>query len=240
MAQSSIIFAGSSHGELALKVAEHLNLRLGKLQIETFPDGEIGVQVLENVRGRDAFVLQSPAFKPNHFLMELLIIVDALKRASVNSITVVLPYFAYARQDRKDKGRMPITARLVADLLEKAGITRLLTVDLHTEQIQGFFNIPVDNLYARPLFVDALKQHGLEKVVIVSPDVGSNKMARKFAEDLGVEIAIVDKRRINAHQVEMTALIGEVEKRDVLLVDDMCSTGGTLKTASWVCKKAGA
>src|SRR3990167_472336 len=144
MAQSSIIFAGSSHGELALKVAEHLNLRLGKLQIETFPDGEIGVQVLENVRGRDAFVLQSPA--------------------SINSITVVLPYFAYARQDRKDKGRMPITARLVADLLEKAGITRLLTVDLHTEQIQGFFNIPVDNLYARPLFVDALKQHGLEKV----------------------------------------------------------------------------
>src|SRR3989344_4456768 len=240
MAQSSIIFAGSSHGELALKVAEHLNLRLGKLQIETFPDGEIGVQVLENVRGRDAFVLQSPAFKPNHFLMELLIIVDALKRASVNSITVVLPYFAYARQDRKDKGRMPITARLVADLLEKAGITRLLTVDLHTEQIQGFFNIPVDNLYARPLLVQALRRMNLKKSVVVSPDIGSSRMARKYAEDLKAGIAIVDKRRVNAKAVEVCAIVGDVKGKDVILVDDICSTGGTLRTAAEVCRKEGA
>ncbi len=215
-------------------------MRLGKLQIETFPDGEIGVQVLENVRGRDAFVLQSPAFKPNHFLMELLIIVDALKRASVNSITVVLPYFAYARQDRKDKGRMPITARLVADLLEKAGITRLLTVDLHTEQIQGFFNIPVDNLYARPLFVDALKQHGLEKVVIVSPDVGSNKMARRYAEALKTDLAIVDKRRLGERTVQINALIGDVHGKDLVIVDDIASTGNTLEMAAKASKERGA
>lgn len=235
-----MLFAGSSHRDLAQKVAERLRIQLGQISIETFPDGEIGVQILENVRGKDVFVLQSPARHPNHFLMELLIIADALKRASVRSIVAVIPYYAYARQDRKDKGRVPITAKLIADLLEKAGVTRVLTMDLHTEQIQGFFNIPVDNLYARPLFVKTLKGLGLKDCVVVSPDVGSNKMARKFAEDLNVDLAIVDKRRINSQTVEASALIGDVKNKDVILVDDICSTGGTLKIAAQVCRREGA
>ncbi|HSX11786.1 MAG TPA: ribose-phosphate pyrophosphokinase [Chlamydiales bacterium] len=240
MAPSAMLFAGSSHPELAREVAKALGMALGEVVIETFPDGEIGVQILENVRGKDVFVLQSPARQPNHFLMELLILVDALKRASARNIIAVVPYYAYARQDRKEKGRVPITAKLVADLLERAGVTRVLTMDLHTDQIQGFFNIPVDHLYARPLFVKALKALGLKSPVVVSPDIGSNKMARKFAEDLKVDIAIVDKRRINGRNVEVNALIGDVKGKEVILVDDICSTGGTLKTAAKVCKEEGA
>ncbi len=237
--QSFMLFAGSSHGELAEQIAGCLGVQLGKVLIETFPDGEIGVQILENVRGRDVFVLQSIARHPNLYLMELLIIVDALKRASARSIVAVIPYFGYARQDRKDKGRVPITAKLVANLLEKAGVTRVLTMDLHAEQIQGFFDIPVDNLYARPVLIKALRERGLERCVVVTPDVGSIKLARAFAGKMKVDLAIVDKRRINAEQVEINALIGDVQD-DVLLVDDICSTGGTLKTAAEVCKKAGA
>ncbi len=240
MTNNAMIFAGSSHPELAREVAKHLRVDLGKVVIETFPDGEIGVQILENVRGKDVFVIQSPARHPNHYLMELLILVDALKRASAKSIVAVVPYFAYARQDRKEKGRVPITAKLVADLLEKAGVTRFLTMDLHTEQIQGFFNIPVDHLYARPLFVKALKDLKLKDAVIVSPDIGSNKMARKFAEDLKLDIAIVDKRRINGRDVEVNALIGSVKGKQAILVDDICSTGGTLEMAAKVCKEEGA
>lgn len=235
-----MLFAGSSHRDLAQRVAESLDIQLGQISIETFPDGEIGVQILENVRGKDVFILQAPVRHPNRYLMELLIIADALKRASARSVAAVLPYYAYARQDRKEKGRVPITAKLVADLLEKAGISRVLTMDLHTEQIQGFFNVPVDNLYARPLFVAALRAAGWKEGVVVSPDVGSNKMARRFAEDLKVELAIVDKRRVSAHSVEMGALIGEVRDRHVLLVDDICSTGSTLKMAARVCRHEGA
>jgi ribose-phosphate pyrophosphokinase len=240
MAQSAMLFAGSSHPELAREVARALSVPLGEVFIGTFPDGEIGVQVLENVRGKDVFVLQSPARRPNHFLMELLILVDALKRASARSIIAVIPYYPYARQDRKEKGRVPITAKLVADLLEKAGVTRVLTMDLHTDQIQGFFNIPVDHLYARRLFVKALKELKLKDAIVVSPDVGSNKMARKFAEDLKVDLAIVDKRRISGRKVEVNALIGDVKGKQVILVDDICSTGGTLQTAAKVCKEEGA
>lgn len=236
----SMIFAGSSHPELAVEVAQCLGVELGKVLIETFPDGEIGVQILENVRGKDVFVLQSPARHPNHILMELLIIVDALKRASARSIVAVIPYYAYARQDRKEKGRVPITARLVANLLERAGVTRVLTMDLHTEQIQGFFDVPVDHLYARPLFVKALKELNLKSAVVVSPDVGSNKMARKFAEDLKLDLAIVDKRRLNGKSVEVNALIGDVKGKEVILVDDISSTGTTLEMAAKVCKKEGA
>lgn len=235
-----MIFAGSSHPELAEEVADALHVKLGKVLIESFPDGEIGVQILENVRGKDAFVLQSVARHPNHYLMELLIMVDALKRASARSIVAVIPYYPYARQDRKDKGRVPITAKLVADLLERAGVTRVLTMDLHTEQIQGFFDIPVDHLYARPLFVKMLREMNLKDAVIVSPDVGSNKMARKFAEDLKLDLAIVDKRRVNAQTVEVYALIGDVKGKQVILVDDICSTGGTLTTAAKVCREEGA
>lgn len=242
---SFMLFSGSSHEGLAIDVARALQIQLGKIQIEVFPDGEIGVQIMENVRGKDVFVLQSPARRPNHFLVEMLVIIDALKRASARSIVAVLPYYPYARQDRKDqdrkdKGRMPITAKLVADLLEKAGVTRVLTMDLHTEQIQGFFNIPVDNLHARPLLVQELQALRLRDVVVVSPDVGSNRMARKFAEDLKADIAIVDKRRVSAKMVEVNALIGDVNGKQAILVDDICSTGGTLATAAKVCKEEGA
>ena len=237
---SWILFAGTSHKQLGVEVAASLDAPLGKTLFETFPDGEIGLQILENVRNKDVFLLQSVARRPNHYLMELLIMIDALKRASARSVAVILPYYPYARQDRKDRGRVPITAKLVANLLEKAGVTRLLTMDLHTEQIQGFFDIPVDNLYARPLFVRAIRESGLSDIVVVSPDVGSNKMARKFAEDLKTDLAIVDKRRINAERVEATALIGDVEGKNVVMVDDICSTGTTLKAAAHVCKQAGA
>ena len=237
---SWILFSGSSHQGLARDLARALRTDLGKVSIETFPDGEIGAQILENVRGKDVFLLQSIARRPNHYLMELLILVDALKRASARSIVAVLPYYGYARQDRKEKGRVPITAKLVANLLEKAGVTRVLTMDLHTEQVQGFFDIPVDHLYARPLFVRAIKEMDLKDLVVVSPDVGSNRMARKFAEDLKVDLAIVDKRRINGKQIESGAIIGDVKGKNVILVDDICSTGTTLVAAAKICKREGA
>ncbi len=237
---SWVFFAGSSHPILAEEITRFLGVNPGKVAIENFPDGEIGVQILENVRGKDIFLLQSIARRPNHYLMELLIIVDALKRSSARSISVLLPYYCYARQDRKDKGRTPITAKLVANLLEKAGVTRVLTMDLHTDQIQGFFDIPLDNLYARPLFVRAIREMGLKELVIVSPDVGSNKLARKFAEDLKADLAIVDKRRINANQVEVSPLIGVVKGKNAIIVDDICSTGSTLAAAAQVCKNEGA
>lgn len=239
---SWLFFAGSSHPALADEISRFLGNAQGEIAIERFPDGEIGIQILENVRGKDVFLLQSIARRPNHYLMELLIIVDALKRASAKSISVLLPYYGYARQDRKNRGRTPITAKLVANLLEKAGVTRVLTMDLHTEQIQGFFDIPVDNLYARPLFVRAIREMGLEGLVVVSPDVGSNKLARRFAEDLKADIAIVDKRRIDeqAGKVEVSALIGDVRGKNALIVDDICSTGGTLAAAAKVCKREGA
>jgi len=235
-----VLFSGSSHPELSKQVAEYLDVSLGKVLIEAFPDGEIGVQILENVQGRDAFVLQSIARRPNHYLMELLILVDALKRASARSIVAVIPYYGYARQDRRDKGRVPIAAKLVANLLEKAGVTRVLTMDLHAEQIQGFFDVPVDNLYARSAMIDAINTLELENLIVVTPDIGSIKLARAYAGQLNVDLAIVDKRRVNAKQVETNALIGDVAGKDVLLVDDICSTGGTLKIAAQVCKNAGA
>lgn len=235
-----MLFAGTSHPELAEKIAESIGVQLGKIKIETFPDGEIGVHVLDNVRGRDVFLLQSVARHPNLYLMELLIMVDAMKRASARSIIAVLPYYGYARQDRKGTAREPITAKLVADLLEKAGVTRVLTMDLHTEQIQGFFNIPVDNLYARPVLVEAVQRLKIKKCTVVAPDVGGTKLARSFAEELKCDYAIVDKRRISANRVEMNALIGDVKDSDVLIVDDICSTGNTLQAAARVCKSAGA
>ncbi len=235
-----MLFAGTSHPELARQIADAMGVKLGKVEIETFPDGEIGVHVLESVRGRDVFILQTVARQPNLYLMELLILIDAMKRASARSIVAMLPYYGYARQDRRGTLREPITAKLVADLLEKAGATRVLTMDLHTEQIQGFFNLPVDNLYARPLFIEETKRMGFQNGVVVSPDVGSIKLARSFAEALKCEYAIVDKRRVSAKRVEMSALIGDVQDKDILIVDDICSTGRTLKTAAEVCKSAGA
>lgn len=235
-----LLFSGSSNEPLAREIAKALGVSLGKLSISTFPDGEIGIEVLENVRGRDAFAVQTIARRPNHYLMELLILIDALKRASCHSITFVIPYFGYARQDRKDKGRVPITARLVADLLQRAGADRGLVMDLHAEQIQGFFDIPVDNLLARPLLIKAVQRWKLGPFVVVAPDLGSIKLAKAFAHEMGSEFAIVDKRRVDAERVEPGALIGSVEGRPVVIVDDMVSTGSTLRIAARVCKEAGA
>lgn len=238
---SFILFSGSSHPELAKQIADTLQVKLGKISISTFPDGEIGVEILDNVRGRDVFVLQTIARRPNHYLMELLIMVDALKRASARSIHVVIPYFGYARQDRRDNGRrVPITAKLVADLLETAGVHRGLTMDLHAEQIEGFFDVPIDNLFARPLLQKAVETLGINQYVVVAPDLGSIKLARAFAADAKSEFAVVDKRRVDAEHVEAGALIGSVKGKQVLLVDDMVSTGETLKKAARVCKNAGA
>lgn len=238
--RSFILFSGTSHPALSKEIADHLEMSLGKVEIKTFPDGEIGVHVLENVRGRGVFVLQSVARHPHLYLMELLILVDALKRASASSITAIIPYYGYARQDRRGMGREPITAKLVASLLQEAGVTHVLTMDLHTEQIQGFFDIPVDNLYARPALVGAVKKLGMQRGIVVTPDLGSIKLARSYATALHWELAIVDKHRINAELVEINVLIGDVRDRDVLLVDDICSTGETLKQASIVCQQAGA
>lgn len=210
------------------------------MEISRFPDGEIFVQIKDNVRGRDAFVIQTIALDPNEYLMELLIIMDALKRASVKSITLVIPYFGYCRQDRKDKVRVPITAKLVADMLSVAGANRILTMDLHAGQLQGFFNIPVDNLHGRSQLISAVRSFGLEDCVVVAPDIGSIKIARALAADLEVDFAIVDKHRSTATEVEVVSLIGDVKGKDVLLADDMCSTGGTLVSAAKACQEKGA
>lgn len=238
--RSFLLVTGTSHAELAREVAAELSLELAPVLIENFPDGEIGVQLLESVRGKDVFVLQTLARRPNHYFMELFILVDALKRASARSVVAVIPYYGYARQDRKEKVRVPITAKLVANLLERAGVDRVVALDLHTEQIQGFFDIPVDHLYARPVFVRTLREMDLGECVVVSPDVGSNKMARRFAEDLEADFAMVDKKRVDAQRVSAQSLVGDVRGKVALLVDDICSTGDTLRKAARVCKKRGA
>jgi len=238
--QVPLLFSGSCHPALAEEVATFLGLELGKVAIERFPDGEISLQIQESVRGRDIFVVQSVALNPNYFLMELLVMIDALKRASARSIVAVIPYFGYCRQDRKDKARVPITAKLVANMLVTAGVTRVLTMDLHSMQVQGFFDCPVNNLHGRVVLIPAVKALGLRDLVVVTPDVGSIKLARDIANQLGVEFAIVDKDRINASHVAVTTVIGDVAGRDVLLADDMCSTAGTMLSAAKACREKGA
>ena len=235
-----ILFCGSSNPILAKEIVKSLGIALGNVDLSTFPDGETFIQIRENVRGRDVFVFQTIALKPNDYLVELLIMIDALKRASANSITVVIPYYGYSRQDRKDKPRVPITAKLVADLLETAGATRVLTADLHAGQLQGFFNIPVDNVVARPIFAEALAALNLQDLVVVAPDIGSVKITRAYARSLKAGMAIVDKLRISANEVDVATLIGNVNGKDVLLADDMCSTAGTLVSAAKACREKGA
>lgn len=236
-----LFFAGSSHPSLAEEVATAAGLRLGSIDLGHFPDGEICVQVNENVRGRDVFILQSIARHPNRYLMELLLIVDAVKRASARNIVVILPYFGYSRQDRRDKPRVPITAKLVADLLQAAGVKQVITMDLHTDQLQGFFNIPVDSLHARPRLIEAIRPwvegHDL---VVATPDVGSVKLARLFAAELKAGLIIVDKERQDHSSVKATTVIGDVQGKDVLLADDMCSTASTLMSAAKACREKGA
>ncbi len=237
-----LLFSGSSHPELAQQVADQLGVQLSPVELSSFPDGEISVQILDSVRGRDVFVLQSVALDPNQYLMELLIMMDAFKRASAKRIVPVIPYFGYCRQDRKDKSRVPITAKLVANLLANAGATHLLTMDLHAGQVQGFFDIPVDNLYGRPPLIEAVKEYGVkpQELIVVAPDIGSIKLAHSYANDLDVDLAIVEKHRISANSVVAATLIGDVNGKDVLLADDMCSTAGTLVSAAKACREKGA
>lgn len=235
-----LLFSGTSHPQLAKEVAEELDIALGSIDIKRFPDGEISVQILENVRGRDVFVLQTIALDPNNFFMELLIIIDALKRASAKTVNAIIPYYGYSRQDRKDKPRVPITAKLVANMLESAGVSTVLTFDLHADQIQGFFNVPVDNLHGRPLLIEAFNQQGINNPIVVAPDAGSVKITRDYAAYLGIDFAVFDKIRISVNEVEVVTVIGNVEGKDVLLADDMSSTAGTLVSAAKACHEKGA
>jgi ribose-phosphate pyrophosphokinase len=236
------IFTGNSNPALAREVCEHLNVKLGVADVSRFPDGEVMVEVHENVRGGDCFVLQSTCSPPNDNLMELLLLMDALRRASAKRITAVIPYFGYSRQDRKVAPRVPISAKLVADLITIAGASRVLTVDLHAGQIQGFFNIPVDNLYAMPVLVQYLRrQIDGQRVTVVSPDAGGVERARAFARRLNnANLAIIDKRRQRASEVAEMNLVGEVRDSIALLIDDMIDTAGTITEAAKVIKAAGA
>jgi ribose-phosphate pyrophosphokinase len=235
-----MIFSGTANPELATDIASYLEQPLSSATIDRFSDGEINLQIAESVRGKDVFIVQPTSAPANSTLMELLVMVDALKRSSAKSITAVVPYFGYARQDRKAKPRVPISAKLVANLMETAGITRLVTVDLHASQIQGFFDIPVDNLYGAILFIDYIKSKQFENPVIASPDIGGVSRARYFAAKLGLDMVIVDKRREKANESEVMNIIGNVEGKDVILIDDMIDTAGTMVKAATVLKKLGA
>lgn len=239
MNKTGAIFTGNSNPALAREIVKYLNMSLSKALVTTFSEGEIRVKIEENIRGKDVFVVQSTCPPPNKNLMELLILIDALKRASAKRITAVLPYFGYARQDRKDQPRVPITAKLVANLITTAGADRVLTVDLHAGQIQGFFDIPVDHLYAVTTFVDYFKDLGVKNLVVVSPDVGGIKMARAYAKRLESPLAIVDKRRISAEDTEVMNILGEVKGKNALIIDDLVATAGSLVEAATALKKAG-
>lgn len=235
-----IILSGNSNPELAKKVAKALDIKIGDAMIEKFSDGEVAVQIHQNVRGKDVFIIQSTCYPVNDNFMELLIVLDALRRASPRRITAVIPYFGYARQDRKDQPRVPITAKLVANLLTGAGADRVLTLDLHAGQIQGFFDIPLDHLYAVNVFVDFFKGKKLSDLVIVSPDVGGIKRARAYAKRFKAGLAIVDKRRNTPEATEVMHILGEVKDKNVILVDDIIATGSSLVEAARAIKKSGA
>lgn len=234
------IFSGTSNLPLARKITDYIGIPLGDCKVSAFPDGETFVKIEENVRGQDVFVLQSTSPPTNHHLMEMFIMIDALRRASASRITAVLPFYGYARQDRKDQPRVPITAKLVANLVVAAGAHRVLTMDLHAQQIQGFFDIPVDHLYAAPVMYEYLKSKQIEDLVVVSPDAGGIKMAHAYSQVLGSSLAIVAKRRKSATEVESMTLIGDIAGKSVLLVDDLTETAGTLTEAAKLLKSQGA
>ncbi len=234
------IFSGNSNPELAKKIAKFLKVSLGDALVTTFSEGEIRVKINEDVRGRDVFIVQPTCPPTNNNLMELLIMIDAIKRASAKRITAVIPYFGYARQDRKDQPRVPITAKLVANLLETAGANRILTMDLHAGQIQGFFDIPLDHLFAVNTVVDYLMKKKIKNLVVASPDVGGIKMARAYAKRLNAHLAIVDKRRIDDQHTETMNILGEVTGKNIVIVDDLSATASSICEAAVALKKAGA
>jgi ribose-phosphate pyrophosphokinase len=234
------VFSGNAHPDLAKNICKYLKVKLADALVARFSEGEIRVKIDENVRGKDVFIVQPTSPPPNDNLMELLIMIDALKRASSQRITAVIPYFGYARQDRKDQPRVPITAKLVANLLTVSGANRILTMDLHAGQIQGFFDIPVDHLFAVGIFVDYFAKLKDKNLVVVSPDVGSIKMARAYAKRLSGSLAIIDKRRVSPDKAEVMHILGEVKGKDALIVDDLIATGSSLIEAVETLKKAGA
>ncbi|HEV8541306.1 MAG TPA: ribose-phosphate pyrophosphokinase [Verrucomicrobiae bacterium] len=234
------IFSGTANPPLAEAICKSIAIELGKCTVSAFPDGETFVKIEENVRGEDVFLVQSTSPPTNHNLMEMFIMMDALRRASASRITAVLPFYGYARQDRKDQPRVPITAKLVANLIVAAGANRVLTMDLHAQQIQGFFDIPVDHLYAAPVMYEYLRSKKLPNLVVVSPDVGGLKMAHAYSQVLEAGLAIVAKRRKSASEIESMTVIGEIKGKSVLMVDDLTETAGTLTTAAELLKRKGA
>lgn len=238
---SLMVFTGNANPKLASDVVKRLGMSIGAATVGRFSDGEVNVEILENVRGKDVFVLQSTCFPTNDNLMELLVMVDALKRASAGRITAAIPYFGYARQDRRPRSaRVPITAKMVANMLQASGVQRVLTVDLHADQIQGFFDIPVDNIYSSPVLLDDLARHAGDNLMVVSPDVGGVVRARAFAKKLECDLAIIDKRRPKANVAEVMNIIGDVEGRTCVIVDDIVDTAGTLCKAAQALKQNGA
>ncbi len=234
------IFAGNSNSDLADKICEYLDLPLGGATVSTFSDGEIQIEVNENVRGRDVFVIQSTCAPVNDNLVELLLMIDAFKRSSARRITAVLPYFGYARQDKKVAPRVPISAKLVANMLTAAGAQRVITMDLHAGQIQGFFDIPVDNIFAAPVLIEHIRENFNDNLTIVSPDAGGVERARAFAKRLNADLAIIDKRRSAPNKAKAMAVIGDVSDKIVVILDDMADTAGTLTEAVEAIQKAGA
>ncbi len=238
---NTVLFTGNANPALAKEIATHLGVELGKASVGRFSDSEVAVEIEQNVRARDVFVVQSTCTPTNENLMELCIMVDALKRASARRITAVIPYFGYARQDRRPRStRVPISAKVVANMLEAVGVERLLTMDLHADQIQGFFNIPVDNIYASPVLLSDLQSKRYEDLVVVSPDIGGVVRARALAKQLNCDLAIIDKRRPKANVSEVMNVIGEIDGRNCVVMDDMIDTAGTLVKAAAVLKERGA
>lgn len=233
------LFSGRANGELASKIAKHIGVPLGKMELTSFSDKETYVKISENIRGKDIFLIQPTSPPANENLMELLIMIDAFQRSSARRITAVIPYYGYGRQDRKDEPRVPITAKLVANLITTAGADRVLTMDLHAAQIQGFFDIKVDHLFAAPVFVDYFTSKNLKNLVVLSPDMGGVRRVRAYANRLGASLAVIDKRRTGANKAEVLNVVGKVEGRQILIVDDMIDTGGTLIAAVQVLQKKG-
>ena len=234
-----VVIGGNAHPGMGQLIAENLKIKLTEVDASRFSDGEIRIQIKENIRGTDVFIVQ-PTMPPAENILELLLLIDAVKRASCRRVTAVIPYFGYARQDRKDQPRVPIGARLMANLITKAGADRVLTIDLHASQIQGFFDIPVDHLYSKPVLCDYFSSLELKNPAVVAPDVGSIRMARAYAASLSAGLAIVDKRRHSADNTTVENLIGEVDGCDVVIIDDMISTGGSITEAAKTCKQRGA